>query len=68
MRENHFWLHISQCFIFYKITWAGHFHNLILDARKSLSIPYLAISDQYTTFCDFIFFHNVATGAILDAR
>ena len=34
----------------------------ILDDRKSLSITFLAISDQYATFLFFIFFHKMAAG------
>ena len=34
----------------------------ILDDRKSLSIAFLAISDQYATFILFLFFHKMAAG------
>ena len=42
----------------------GHFGSpiwAILDDRKSLSIAFLAISDQYTTFI-FIFLKMAASG------
>ena len=45
-------------FFFFKMAAGGHFASLIwaiLDDQKSLSIAFLAISDQYTTFY-FIFF------------
>ena len=61
--RNHFRSHFSpfqintQLFwgggFFFKMAAGGHFGNpiwAILDDRKSLSIAFLAISDQYTTF------------------
>ena len=57
MTENHFRMHFSPFQIntqlFFKMATGGHFETsiwAILDDRKSLSIPFLAISDQYTTF------------------
>ena len=53
MTENHFRLHFSpfeinaQLFFFFT-KWLS---AVILDYRKSLSIAFFAISDQYTTFC-----------------
>ena len=39
------------------------FHKMaILDDRKSLSIAFLAISDQYSTFLFGFFFHKMAAG------
>ena len=40
----------------------------ILDDRKSLSIAFLAISDQYATFICFDFFTKWLQTAILDDR
>ena len=43
----------------------GHFGSpiwAILDDRKLLSMAFLAISDQYTTFFLYIFFKMVASG------
>ena len=40
----------------------------ILDDRKSLSIAFLAISDQHTTFFLFEFFFKMAASAILEVR
>ena len=72
MTKNHFRLHFSpfqintQLFFFdfffqngrrppfWKSFWA------ILDDRKSLSIPFLAISDQYATIIFFEFFFKMA--------
>ena len=34
----------------------------ILDDQKSLSIAFIAISDQYTTLIFFGFFHKMAAG------
>ena len=64
MTENHFRLHFSpfqisaQLFIFFT-KWLP---AAILDDRKSLSIAFLAISDQYATFIFLIFFHKMAAG------
>ena len=66
MTENHFRMHFSPFQIntqlfFFKMAAGGHFGSLIwaiLDDRKSLSIAFLAISDQFTTFF-FIFFQNL---------
>ena len=60
MTENHFRLHFSpfqintQLFFFLKMfsKWPP---AAILDDRKSLSIAFLAISDQYATFFFFNF-------------
>ena len=49
---------------FHKMASSGHFGSpiwAILDDRKSLSIAFLAISDQYTTFIN-IFFSKMAAG------
>ena len=49
----------------------GHFGSpiwAILDDRKSLSIAFLAISDQYTTFLVFEFFFKMPPAAILEVR
>ena len=40
----------------------------ILDDRKSLSIAFLAISDQYATFICFDFLTKWLPAAILDDR
>ena len=40
----------------------------ILDDLKSLSIAFLAISDQYTTFFFLIFFSKWPPAAILEVR
>ena len=40
----------------------------ISDDRKSLSIAFLSISDQYATFIFFIFFTKWLPAAILDDR
>ena len=51
----------TQLFFFnflFKMAAGGHFGSpiwAILDDRKSLSIAFLAISDQYTTFFFFLF-------------
>ena len=53
MTENHFQMHFSPFQIFFKMAAGRHFGSpfwAILDDRKSLSITFLAISDQYTTF------------------
>ena len=65
MTENHFRSHFSPFQINTEL-----FFNLftkwlpaaILDSRKSLSIAFFAISDQYATFIFFIFFHKMAVG------
>ena len=65
MTENHFRMHFSpfqintQLFkMFFFSKWPP---AAILDERKSLSITFLAISDQYTTFFYF-FFKMAASG------
>ena len=50
MTENHFPSH----FIIFCTKWPP---VAILDDRKSLSIAFLAISDQYTTFFHKLFHH-----------
>ena len=40
----------------------------ILDDRKSLSIAFLAISDQYATLFFLIFFSKLPPAAILELR
>ena len=52
-------------FLFFKMAAGGHFGSpiwAILDDRKSLSIAFLAISDQYTTFFLNYFFKMSAGG------
>ena len=68
MTENHFRSHFSPfqintqlffCDFFFKMAAGRHFGSPfwdILDDRKSLSISFLAISDQYATFYLFFFF------------
>ena len=60
MTENHFW---PLCFFFTK--WLP---GAILDDRKSLSIAFLAISDQYATliFSKPFFNNNSHTNLTLD--
>ena len=68
MTENHFWLHFSP-FQIYTQLWFFFNQMLlaaILDDWKSLSIAFLAISDQYATF--FFFFTKWLPAAILDDR
>ena len=51
----------TQLFFFDLFFQNGHrppFWKSLLDDRKSLSIAFLAISDQYTTFFCLIFFQN----------
>ena len=73
MTENHFRMHFSpfqinaQLFIFFefffKMAAGRHFGSpfwSILDDRKSLSIAFLAISDQYITFNCFQFFFKMS--------
>ena len=63
MTENHFRMHFSPFQIntklfFFKMAAGGHFGSslwAILDDRKSLSIAFLAISDQCTTYYFFFF-------------
>ena len=58
-------------FFFFKMAVGGHFGSPIwpiLDDRKSLSIAFLAISDQYTTFIFLIFFSKWPPAAILEVR
>ena len=57
--RGHFRSHFSQ----FQINMAA-----ILDDRKSLSIAFLAISDQYTTFFLFDLFTKWLPAAILDGR
>ena len=67
MTENHFRSHFSpfqintQLFFFWNLfsKWPP---AAILDDRKSLSIAFLAISDQYATFVFEIFFKMAAGG------
>ena len=59
--KRSFWFLIF-CF---KMAAGGHFGSpiwAILDDRKSLSIAFLAISDQYTTFCLDVFFKMATSG------
>ena len=75
MTENNFQMHFSpfqintQLFFFrffFKMAAGGHFGSpiwTILDDRKSLSIAFLAISDQYTTFFCFEFFFKMAASS-----
>ena len=79
MTENHFRMYFSPFQIntqlyfvdfFFKMAAGGHFGSpiwAILDDRKSLSIAFLAISDQYSTFV-FIFFSKWPPAAILEVR
>ena len=58
MTENHFWSHFSPFQININFCFTKWLPATILDDRKSISIAFLAISDQYTTFfiCfDFFF-------------
>ena len=68
MTENHFRSHFSPFqintqLLFFFTKWPP---AAILDDRKSLSIAFLAISDQYTTF--FYFFSKWPPAAILEVR
>ena len=50
---------------FFKMAAGGHFESpiwAILDYRKSLSMAFLAISDQYTTFCFEFVYKMAASG------
>ena len=72
MTKNHFRLHFSPFQIntqliffefFFKMAAGRHFGSpfwAILDDRKSLSIAFLAISDQYATFIFLDFFFKMA--------
>ena len=54
----------KQCQTFFKMAAGGHFVSPIwpiVDNRKSLSIAFLAISDQYTTFLFEFFFKMAAS-------
>ena len=69
MTENHFRSHFSPFQINTQLLFLFDFvHKMaaaaILDNRKSLSITFLAISDQYATFC----FTKWLPAAILDDR
>ena len=60
MSENRFRSHFSP-YLFFKMAAGGHFGSpiwAILDDRKSLSIAFFAISDQYTTFLLFWFLNG----------
>ena len=65
MTENHFRSHLSpfqintQLFFFLNL-FTKWLPATILDDRKSLSIVFLAISDQYATLICFDFFHKMA--------
>ena len=64
MNENHFRSHfspfqINMQLLFFFTKWLP---AAISDDRKSLSIVFLAISDQYATFIGFDFFHKMAAG------
>ena len=64
MTEKHFRSHFSPFqintqLLFLLKKWLP---AAILDDRKSLSIAFLAISDQYATFIFLIFFHKMAAG------
>ena len=64
MTENHFWSHFSPFqintqLLFFFTKWLP---AAILEDRKSLLIVFLAISDQYTTFINFLFFPQMAAG------
>ena len=54
-------------FIFFLIFCTKWLPAAILDVRKSLSVAFLPISDQYATFI-FIFFTKWLPSAILDVR
>ena len=70
MTKNHFWSHFSPFQIntqllffefFFKMAAGRHFGSpfwAILDDRKSLSIAFFTISDQYATFFFDFFFQN----------
>ena len=66
MTENHFWSHfspfqINRQLLFIFIIFTKWLPVAILDERKSLSIAFLAISEQYATFF-LIFFQNGVGG------
>ena len=66
MNENHFRLHFSPFQIntqlFFYVFFSKWPTAVILDDRKSPSIAFLAISDQYATFIFLIFFKMGAGG------
>ena len=69
MTENHFRSHFSpfqintQLFFFWIFFQNGRrWPAAILDYRKSLSIAFLAISDQYAIFILFLIFFKMAAG------
>ena len=65
MTENHFRLHFSpfqiNTHLFLKFIFTKWLPATILDDRKSLSIAFLAISEQYATFICFNFFSHKMT-------
>ena len=69
MNEYRFQSHFSPFQI--KMAAGGHFGSpiwAILDDRKSLSIAFLAISDQYTTLIFLICFSKWPLAVILEVR
>ena len=66
MTENHFWSHFSPFqintqLLFVWILFTKWLPAAILDDQQSLSIAFLAISDQYATFI-FYFVHKMGAG------
>ena len=73
MTENQFQSHFSPFQInaqlqFFWIFFTKWPQVAILDDRKSLSIAFLAILDQYVTFFFFKFFSKWPPAAILEVR
>ena len=71
MTENHFRPHLSPFHINTQLSFFFKFHKMpaaILDDRKSFSIAFLAISDQYATFIFRKFRHKCPPAVILDHR
>ena len=59
---------INTQLLFVLIFFTKWLPTAILEDRKSLSIAFLAISDQYATFICFDFFHKMAANSILEDR
>ena len=70
MSENHFWSHfrsIHNLHFVLAIFFTKWLMAAILDVRKSCSVAFLAISDEYETFFEFCFTKCLPL-AILDVR
>ena len=74
MTKNEFRSHFSpfqintQLYYFFDFFFTKWLPAAILDDRKSPSITFLAISNQYATFISFDFVQKMAAAAILDYR